>query len=420
MINSGAHQEQEVVSPYSEDRPPYQRRYRWVMLALVWILYFLFGITIYSIGPLVTPIVRDLNISYSQMGLIAGAWPLTYIVVSAIGGAIIDRWGIRKSILVGVIFMSLSEILRYFAGGFGTMFFCVALFGLGGPLISIGVPKTISLWFLGKERGTAVGTYLTGVWIGGAVVLTTMNSIVMPLTGYSWRLAFLCFGLLSIVGALVWWLLARDVKSVEAEKSAPIKEVFGGIISLRNVQLIFLMGPLSFAIGHGMNNWLPKILETGGFSPAAAGFAASVPIWIGIPTLIIIPHMVAPHARGYFIALSSVSVAIAMLLIGMTTGIPQIIGLVIYGLAYAWVLPLLVLILMDLPEIGSKYMGSASGMYFCVAELGGFLGPLTIGAIKDWAGGFVVGTCFLAGLSFIRIFLALSLKIKRGGELKAQ
>ena len=291
---------------------------------------------------------------------------------------------------------------------------------VSNPLISIGVPKTISLWFMGKERGTAVGTYITGVWIGGAVVVSAMNSVVMPLAGYSWRVAFLSFGILALVVALIWWLLARDVKSAEAEERPGMKEVFGGIIRVRNVQLIFLMGPLSFAIGHALNNWLPKILESGGLSPAVAGFAASIPIWIGIPTLIIIPHMVAAHARGYFIALSSVSVAIAMLLIGMTTGIPLIIGLVIYGLAYAWVLPLLVLILMDLPEVGSKHMGSASGMYFCVAELGGFLGPLTVGAIKDWAGGFVAGTCFLAGLSLIRIILALSLKIKRSSELKAQ
>ena len=419
MINSGAHQEQEPVSLDSEGRLPYERRYRWVMLALVWLLYFMFGIIIFSLGPLVTPILKDLNISYSQMGLIAGAWPLTYIAVAAIGGAIIDRWGIRKAILLGVILTGLSEVLRYFAGGFGTMFLCVALFGVGGPLISIGAPKTISLWFQGKERGTAVGIYLTGVWIGGAVIVTTMNSVVMPLTGYSWRIAFLCFGLLVFAGAFLWWLLARDVKPVKATESTSIKKVFSGIISLRNVKLIFMMGPLSFAIGHGLNNWLPNILEAGGLSPAVAGFAASIPIWIGTPTLVVVPHMVAPHARGRFIALSSVVVTISLLLLAMTSGIPLIIGLVIYGLAYAWVLPLLVLILMDLPEVGSKYMGSASGMYFCVAELGGFLGPLTVGAIKDWAGGFLAAVCFLASLSFIRIFAALSLKINPGRELKA-
>ena len=101
-------------------------RYQWVMLALVWLLCWVFGAIARSISPLVTPILEDLNISYSQMGVILGAWPLTYIVVAVIGGAIIDRWGIRKSLLAGIIIIGLSEILRYFANGFIFLFLFVA------------------------------------------------------------------------------------------------------------------------------------------------------------------------------------------------------------------------------------------------------------------------------------------------------
>ena len=101
---------------------PYQMQYRWVMLALASLAYCVFGIVTRSLPPLVTPIIRDLNISYSQMGMILGSWPLTYIAVAAIGGAIIDRWGIRKSIFIGILIIGLSEILRSLANGFGTMF----------------------------------------------------------------------------------------------------------------------------------------------------------------------------------------------------------------------------------------------------------------------------------------------------------
>ncbi len=327
-----------------------------------------------------------------------------------------DRWGIRRSIFAGVLLIGLSEILRYFAGGFASMFLCVALFGLGGPMISIGSPKTISLWFKGKERGTAVGIYLTGIWIGGAIVLSMMNSVIMPLAGYSWRIVFLYFGLLAFVVALLWWLLARDVKPSEVTESISIDKVFRGIISVRNVQLIITLGFLSFATGHGFTDWLPKILEAGGLSPAIAGLAASLPIWISVPTVVVIPRLVAPHLRGRIIALLSLTGAIAILIIAMTSGVPMITGLVIYGLSYCCVMPLLLLILMDLPEVGSKYMGSASGMFFCVGELGGFVGPFMVGAIKDLAGVFLAGACFLAGISFIRIVIALLVKIKPAGD----
>jgi len=51
---------------------PSKSRLRWLMLGLVWLLYVSFGITSGTIAPLVGPIVNDLNMTYSQMGLVLG------------------------------------------------------------------------------------------------------------------------------------------------------------------------------------------------------------------------------------------------------------------------------------------------------------------------------------------------------------
>ena len=412
MVNYGARWEQEPFSLDSKRLEARQDPYRWVMLILVWLIYLSFGLVWRSVGPLVTPILEDLNISYSQMGIIMGAWPLTYIVVALIGGAIIDRWGIRKSLFVGVIIIGLSEALRYFAGGFATMFLCVALFGIGGPMISIGCPKTISMWFSGKGRGTAVGIYTTGPWIGGLIAYSTINSVVMPLTGYSWRLTFVCLGLIAFVAALLWWFLARDVRTAEPAESTSMTKVFTSLIRIRNVQLIIIMGFLAFAILHGFSNWIPKILETGGLSPAIAGFAASIPILVAIPVILVIPRIVAPHSRGRLIALVSLASAISLLIVASASGSYLITGLVLHGLSAFSIVPMLILILMEVPEVGSRYMGSAAGMFFCVAEIGGFVGPLIIGAIKDLTGSFLIGMCFIASLSFAMSILALLIKTK--------
>ena len=86
-----------------------------------------------------------------------------------------DRWGIRRSIFVGVLIIGLSATLRSLSGGFFSFLIFVALFGVGGPMISIGCPKTISQWSKGKERATAVGIYTTGPWIGGMASLAAAN-----------------------------------------------------------------------------------------------------------------------------------------------------------------------------------------------------------------------------------------------------
>ena len=47
--------------------------YRWIMLANLWLVYVSFGLIISSASPLITPIIKDLGISYGQMGFILGS-----------------------------------------------------------------------------------------------------------------------------------------------------------------------------------------------------------------------------------------------------------------------------------------------------------------------------------------------------------
>lgn len=62
------------------------------MLALLWLLYVSFGAIIRTLSPLVTPILADLDMSYSQMGLVMGSWQLTYIGAAFAAGFLIDKW----------------------------------------------------------------------------------------------------------------------------------------------------------------------------------------------------------------------------------------------------------------------------------------------------------------------------------------
>ena len=389
---------------------PYQRRYRWVILFLVWLLYAAFGLVSRSIAPLVTPILKDLNMSYSQMGIILGSWQLTYIGVAIIAGAIIDKWGIRKSLFIGTVIIGLSAVLRYFPSGFGTFLLVVAVFGIGGPLISIGAPKTISSWFRGKSRGTAVGIYTTGPWIGGLLALSVTNSFVMPLTGYSWRLTFVCYGCLVFVIALLWWFLARDIKQTGATEGEGIGKTFSRLIKIRNVRLILIMGPLSFAIMHGFTNWLPKIMESVGMSPSISGFVSSIPVMAGIPAVLVIPRLVPPRLRGRILAILALAVTAALLVSVNTSGAPMFVGLVLFGIASSSLFPIVILILMDTPEVGERHMGLAGGIFFCVAEIGGFTGPLVMGTLADLTGSFHAGAFFLASLSLMIFMMTLLLK----------
>jgi cyanate permease len=387
--------------------PPHQQPYRWVLLLLLWLLYFSFGVVIRSPSPLVTPIIRDLQMTYSQMGFVLGSWQMTYIVFAIAAGIIMDRWGIRRSILFGALVIGLSALLRASAGGFFSFLFFVALFGVGGPMISIGCPKAIATWFKGQERGTAIGIYTTGPWIGGMVSLAATNGVVMPLTGYSWRMTFVSYGVMTLIFAGLWWLGAREVDAEAGTDRFNVPRVLAELFSVRRVRLILLSGLLSFGIMHGYFAWLPAILENAGMSPVRAGVASALPFLTSIPAVLIIPRYVQADYRGWLIGLLALLAGLSVVWV-VVLDWPVVPGLLLFGISGPCLMPLLVLTLMETPEVASKYLGSATGVFFCVAEIGGFLGPFCLGYLVDMSGTYVTGGILLLGFGVIIFwFMAL-------------
>lgn len=383
---------------HQKQHEPVSSKYRWVMLVLLCLLYVCFGIVSRAIFPLVTPILSDLRITYSQMGFILGSWQLTYIVMALVAGSIMDGWGVRKSLFAGALIIGLSSSLRYFTNHFAALLVAVALFGVGGPMISIGGPKTISSWFTGPSRGTAIGVYTSGNWIGGLLALALTNSLVMPLVGNEWRQVFLAYGLITFSVALLWVLFARESEGGETSKSLAIIEVFRNLGKIHNVRLVLAMGLLAFAIIHGFSSWLPNILEINGMSGPQAGLAASLTIAAGIPSLLILPSVVPSHSRGRAMAVLSILTAIIIVLVMQISGVALLIGLAVLGFISAPFMAMLLLILMDSPGVETRHMGSAGGMFYCVAEIGGFAGPFLMGVLVDLTGTFMAGALFLAGL----------------------
>jgi MFS family permease len=141
------------------------------------------------------------------MGLALGAWQVVYIVSAPVGGRLIDRLGIHHGILLGALVVAASGLVRAAAGGFGTFWLAIALFGVGGPLISAGAPKAVGLWFgAERERRLAIGAYSTMPAIGGMATLVLSNSVLMPLTG-SWRATVVIETGLMVVALGVWQLI---------------------------------------------------------------------------------------------------------------------------------------------------------------------------------------------------------------------
>jgi cyanate permease len=296
--------------------------------------------------------------------------------------------------------ISLSSTLRWFATTYESLFIFVALFGFGGPLISIGLPKLASMWFIGKERGTASGVYTTGNTIGGMVALSITNSIVMPIVG-NWKHVFLIYAIIGFLITVVWLSLGRrspDVKTI-ALGSTEVEgqwHIMKRLFRRKNIWLIVGIGITYFLTIHGLSNWLPKILELKGIPPNESGVIVSSLNLFGICGSILIPKLhLYLQSKKRAIAVTLFTLSLAILVFGVTSGMSMWIGIALTWFFMRGLLPLLLVTLMDMPEIGSKHMGIVGGLYFSIGEIGGFGGPFLMGFFKDITGSFLSGIIFL-------------------------
>ncbi|MDE0230508.1 MAG: MFS transporter [Spirochaetaceae bacterium] len=387
---------------------------RWRMLALGWLAYCAFGMAVGSLAPLVSPIMGDLGLSSGRMGLVLGVWQLVYVFTAIPLGVAVDRLGVRRSVALALAVIILSLLLRAAATSFWTLLASVALFGVGGPVVSIGVPKIVAEWFPPRERGRAAGFYTTAPTIGAVVVLATAAGVLLRLVG-SWRLVMLVFAVAGVGALLLWTLGYRDPPAggTSAARPAPAARMRGRwLVLLRepNMRLLLVLAVGTFAVNHALNAWQPTYLEEVGFTLAAAGRWTAVGTLCGLLTALVVPGLSRPGARRA--ALAALLLAAALGLAGMMAlrAGPLLAASWVTAMARAPVLPLMMLLLMEQPGVGARHLGLGAGLLFAAAEIGGFGGPALLGAVRDLAGGLAPAMLGMAGMSLLMIVTILRVR----------
>jgi CP family cyanate transporter-like MFS transporter len=357
----------------------------------VWSCYAAFGLTATSLAPLVPLIEADLSISHTAMGSIMGAWQLTYIGFAIPGGILLDKIGSRFALTTGVLIIACSALLRGLSDDYVSMLLAVMLFGVGGPIVSAGAPKIITRWFEGPSRGLAMGIYMTGPAIGGVISLTLTHSVLLPLLGSWQNLMFLNAGIALLI-ALLWFVIAsrssmRAAEAVSRSNQDQQPLLIGTLLKRPAVRLVLIMSVGVFMVNHGLNNWLPSILQTSGMTLIEAGYWAAI------------PRLATPGRRFEILLGLGLAAAIATILLQFNNPTLQTSGLILQGIARSSLMTVLILTLVELPGIGDKYAGMASGLFFSAAEVGGVMGPIALGLLYDVSGNFSLALILLTVIS---------------------
>lgn len=390
---------------------------RWPVLVGVWGIYFSFGVIIASMAPLVAEIRTDIDANNAVIGAILGSWPLAYILCAIPCGMLLDQVGARRMLALATVIMAASALLRCLAETPFQLFLAVALFGAGGPMISVGAPLVIARLYQGKERATAMGLYVTGPYLGGLVALGLTNAVVLPLVGGNWRGVMAVYAGLVLASGLVWLLVSRGSASSLSAAGDSKKFNLGAfteILAVPAVRLILAMAVGVFFINHGFNNWMPEILRGYGFSAVAAGYWAALPPAIGILGVLVIPRLATPERRlvvmgGLFAAVLVASVLLQFQQPGLLAT-----GLMLQGLARGSMMTVAIMLLMETPGVPEERLGLAGGLFFTSAEIGGVLGPVAFGTLAHWTGSFMVPLLAVTLAAAVMIALLMMLQHRQG------
>ncbi len=346
-----------------------------------------------AFGLAAVPIMRELQLSHAQFGLLGASFFALFSLAAFSVGALGDRVS-TKWLLAGLALVWTAAQLPLFAPlTLGAFFACRILLGAGeGPAYPSAVHEAYK-WFPDSRRPLVTGVIGAGGPLGSAVAALSVSWIV---ASGGWHVALGLLGIASALWCVAWLFVHREAPDAAGD----VEEISSGAIPLRaalfnrTIVGVTLLGFAAYWISALTVVWLPSFLQlAAGFTPRAAGLALAA-IWI-------LQVAMFPLVGRLSAALTRRGISTGVARGGLATFSVMLGGLAMLGLTYRtppWVPILLATIALSsyvvaatvLPPLVGEIVpqnrrGAGLGALIAVASLGGFLAPVTFGRVIDVA-----------------------------------
>lgn len=240
---------------------------------------------------LIAPIQRDLHLTDTQIGLIAGpAFVILHVAAVLPFGWLVDRWNRRNIILLTTCFWSMMTAACGFAGSFWNLGLARAGIGIGEAAVAPASYSILTDYFPKSQMARGLSIYGMGVPLGGCIALigggwmigqlSAMGTVTLPFVGtvQPWQMVFLILALPGVPLALAMTAVPEPSRRPSFETDGAdvpsLMEVFRFIgTHFRLYAGIYLGVALLATFTYGVSYWLPTTLQrVHGLSVAQSGF----------------------------------------------------------------------------------------------------------------------------------------------------
>lgn len=275
------------------------RASRLYIVSLVGILCLVYTVSQFlrsSTGVIAPNLAADLGLRPEGLGILSGAFFLSFALAQIPVGILLDRYGARITMIGSVGIAVAGCFVFAIAEGEAGLTLARVLMGLGCSSMLMG-PLMIYRWWFAPEKFAMLSGLQISIGTIGALMATAPLAFSTEMFG--WRASFVGAGVVTLVLAVAMGFIARDTPPGVTPPERPhetLAQSFGGI----------------FEVMRWPGVWPLFVMISCGY----ASFAAVQTLWAS-------PYLADVHgldlsARGY-------------VLLGITGG--QVVGLLIWGYA---------------------------------------------------------------------------------------
>ena len=408
---------------------PYRTNYRWFIAGLIFFITLINFIDRSAISFVINPLKEEFHFTDTQFGMILSSFGLGYIVLTVLGGWLVDLWGARRVWPMAAVGWSVCVGLLGLATGFWGFIGLRFLLGVAeGPHFP-AMSRAISNWLSPTERARALSLGLVAIPLSSVVGAPITSYLVAD---YGWRLMFFIISTLGVLWAFVWYYCftdrPEDCKYVSAEEKKliapassehmnPKKDLLDWRFILTHPALI-ANNIAYFAFGYMLffaTLWLPGyFLSQHGLNLKSVGWYLTIPWLVGALFLkaggIVSDYLYRKTgsrrlARSHLIWVSQLLAAIFFVLLSFTDTLALSLVFLSLGLGFG-LMPQPAFFSINI-DVAKQRSGSAQGVTSGCLSLAGIIAPIMTGWLIDFTGNYQGAFLLLAGLTAVAVVIVI-------------
>lgn len=420
---------------------------RWVVLASTFLVAVFMYVDRACLGQVSADVARELQLEPWQMDVANGAFFFSYALAQVVSAAVALRFGLRHTFAACLFLWSAFTVLTGLSGGLVVLVAARLLVGVteaGAYPISASLVRN---WFPLHRRGLASSLIAFGGRLGGALSLLLTPILVKVFADAGgWRAALGLFGVLGMVYAVVYWLLARDraaehpwANAAEAElvPPAPTTTKAAGafpLLALARSGNLWLSSLTQCCINVGWAFVITKLgdyLEKGhGLTGAEKGTWTSLPMWAGIPGMLAGGFLTDALARRVGLRWGrALPIGVSLFVCSLACGVAATTDN--YVVVVAMLCVMTVFVDLGIPavwafaqDVGGRHTGAALGWANMWGNLGAAASPVLLGWVQrsfavpgvstsGWPAAFAVCACTFSLAGVAALFMNASKPLVR-------